>query len=142
MLSHLWSTAGLSGHDPTTAHGPICACARRGRRMSHPQGVGPGRLREELALGPRESGPGTRRAAPSRERAPWPRHPTRRCMPSAGLEGSCRGDCAGYKFHRLVVRDSVRGSSNQVLKRTAAVAGGSSGRWSRGRLTLIVRPHW
>jgi hypothetical protein len=26
--------------------------------MSHPQGVGPGRLREEFALGPRESCPG------------------------------------------------------------------------------------
>jgi hypothetical protein len=32
----------------------------------------------------------------------------------------------------------VRGQSNQVLKRTAASTGGSSVRWSRGRLTLIV----
>jgi hypothetical protein len=37
-----------------------------------------------------------------------------------------RGLAAGmrsYKFHRPVVRDSVRGSSNQALKRTAARSG-------------------
>jgi hypothetical protein len=30
---------------------------------------------------------------------------------------------ASYNFHRLAVRGSVRGSSNQVLKRTAANSG-------------------
>ena len=34
--------------------------------------------------------------------------------------------------------DSVRGSSNQLLERTAAGAWGSCKRWSRGRSTLIV----
>jgi hypothetical protein len=36
---------------------------------------------------------------------------------------TCRGDGAGYEFHRIFIRDSVRGSSNQALKRTAASSG-------------------
>jgi hypothetical protein len=46
----------------------------------------------------------------------------------SGLSGS-------YKFHSQGVHNPVRGSSNPVLKRPAANAGGWSGRWSRGRLT-------
>jgi hypothetical protein len=52
------STAGLPGHDPTAVHGPIRACTHRGRRVSHPSGVGPGQRREAVALAPREAHPG------------------------------------------------------------------------------------
>jgi hypothetical protein len=60
--------------------------------MSHPQGLGPGRLREEFARAPQESRPGhTQGSAVAFERPLWS-HPTRRCMSSAAREGSFRGD--------------------------------------------------
>ena len=49
-------------------------------------------------------------------------------IPRSSCSISLRGELparsmASYNFHRLAVRDSVRGSSNPVLKRTAAGAG-------------------
>ena len=60
-----------------------------------------------------------------------------------GVPGHPRPVRSGWigrsNFHRPVTPDSVRGSSNQPLERTASGAGGSLKRWSRGRSTLIVR---
>jgi hypothetical protein len=106
--------------------------------MSHQHGVRPGRLREGSALTPRQSRPGTLQGSDGRLELPLSSPPYR---PLDALSGDRRGlsrVLGWYTFPRAEVPHSVRGSSNQVLKRTAAGAGGSSGRWSRGRLTLIV----
>jgi hypothetical protein len=91
--------------------------------MNHQQGVSPGRLREGSALTPRQS---------------WPRHTqgsgrgleiTLSSPPHRPLDALSGGRrvlsrvLGWYKFHRREGPHSVRGSSNPVLKRTAAGSG-------------------
>jgi hypothetical protein len=91
--------------------------------MSHQQGVRPGRLREGSALTPHHSWPGTMQGSDERLELTLSSPPYR---PLDALSDDRRGlsrVLGWYKFHRTEVPHSVRGSSNQVLKRTAAGAG-------------------
>jgi hypothetical protein len=91
--------------------------------MNHWPCVAARRPRAGFALMPRKARSGTRQARhPAQEPLRfWPRQQR---SASPGLSGRVfLGIRRVYKFHRQGVPDSVRGSSNHALKRTAAGSG-------------------
>jgi hypothetical protein len=118
-LSSVWATAGL----PRQGSTPADFTTRGGRGVSTQQGVDPGQLREGSSLTPCPGWPGKPQGSYGgleRTVSAPPHRPLEVFSGGRSVHSRMPG---GSKVHRPVVRGSVRGPSNPVLKRTAAGAG-------------------